>query len=72
MGKQHDPYLAWKIKHGLARRGQTGGRMHPKGLLSGILYKYFYSKHDKSEDPPPGATFDQKVGGTLGPVGKVK
>jgi hypothetical protein len=57
------------MRHGLAVRGQTGGALHPKGLVAGILYKLFYSKNAVLLEGPQ--TFTKSVGGSLGPTGKM-
>jgi len=65
--EQHNKWLAWKMKHGLATRGRVGGKLRPKSLLSGIRYKLF---HRKDEVPLEGPQlFKQDAGGTLGPAG---
>ena len=66
---QHNRWLDWKIRHGLASRGRVGGKLHPKGLLAGLLYKYHYSKSEVALVGPQ--KFQQSVGGTLGASGKV-
>ena len=68
----HNHWLDWKIRHGLAARGRTGGPLHPKGFIAGLLYKAYYSKFDvQPVDTQPGPrVFKQDVGGTLGAVGK--
>lgn len=66
----HNRYLDWKIRKGLATRGHVGGRMHPKGLVAGVLYKLFFKKHDCELVGGP-KVFDQTVGGTLGSRGNM-
>lgn len=68
MSNTHNRWLAWKMKHGLAARGRVGGPMHPKGLLAGLLYKFYYRKFDTQPKGP--RVFKQSVGGSVGPVGK--
>lgn len=65
----HNAWLDWKIRHGLAARGRTGGKLHPKGLLGGILYKYFFKKYDTGLEHGAMLT-TQEVGGTVGAVGE--
>ena len=65
---QHDRWLHWKIQHGLATRGRVGGRMHPKTIIGGLLYKFYYRKFDTPSEGPQ--VFEQSVGGSVGPVGK--
>lgn len=67
MSKQHNRWLAWKMKHGLATRGRVGGKMHPRGLLAGLLYKFRYRVLDISPTGP--RQFKQDVGGSVGPSG---
>ena len=70
MSNQHNKWLAWKLKHGLATRGHAGSdQFHPKGLFAGLLYKLYFRKRDPSANGGP-QTFTQNVGGVLGPVGK--
>ena len=64
----HNRWLDWKIRHGLASRGRVGGKLNPKGILGGLLYKYYFSKHPEK----PGTVFKQSVGGSLGASGDVK
>ncbi len=64
----HNRWLDWKIRHGLAVRGHTGGIMHPKGLVAGIVYKLFF-KWRAPEQPEQSQVFHQSVGGTLGSSG---
>ncbi len=66
----HNRYLDWKLRHGLATRGHVGGRMHPKGLVAGVIYRLFFKKHDSELEGGP-KVFDQTVGGALGPSGKM-
>lgn len=68
----HNRWLDWKIRHGLATRGHTGGRMHPKGLVAGVIYKLIFKRFDKTgaEQSKGGQIFKQSVGGTLGASGK--
>ena len=68
MSNQHNRWLAFKLKHGLATRGRVGGRMHPKTIIGGLLYKFYYRKFDTSPEGPQ--VFEQSVGGSVGPVGK--
>ena len=68
--KKHDRWLDWKIRHGLAKRGRCGGRMNPKGIVAGLLYKFKYSKLDVEPEPPSGAVFHQAVGGVVGASGE--
>lgn len=71
---QHDRWLDWKLKHGLAVRGKTGGPLQPSGLLAGLLYKFYYSKTKAGKaaklDAAP-KVFKQKVHGKVGPSGGV-
>ncbi len=69
MGKnEHNRWLHWKIEHGLATRGRTGdGPMYPKGLLGGLLYKFYYKKLDIRPAGP--RQFEQDAGGSVGPSG---
>ena len=67
---ENDRWLAWKLKHGLATRGRAGSdRFHPKGLVSALLYKFYYKKRDPGLKVGP-QVFTQDVGGQIGPVGK--
>ena len=77
---QHNRWLDWKIRKGLAARGRVGGKLHPKGLLAGLLYKYYYRKRFQADCESAQRagqviadrrTFQQSVGGTLGASGKV-
>ncbi len=68
--KGHNRWLDWKLKHGLASRGRVGGWMHPKGVFSGLLYKFYFEKRDTGPKPDDQAVYTQEVGGTLGAVGK--
>lgn len=63
-------WLHWKLEHGLATRGHVGGRMHPKGLVAGVLYKLFFKKCDCEFEGGP-KKFDQTVGGTFGAAGNM-
>lgn len=65
----HNRWLAWKLKHGLATRGRVGGALHPKGLFAGLLYKFYFKKLDTSPAGP--RVFEQSVGGVLGSAGTV-
>lgn len=64
---EHNRWLAWKIKHGLATRGHVGGKMHPRGLFAGLLYRFYYRKHDTAPEGPQ--VFKQSVGGKVGSAG---
>ena len=66
MSNEHNRYLAWKMKHGLATRGRAGGKMHPKTIIGGLLYRFYYRKFDTSP-----RLFKQAVGGSVGPTGKM-
>ena len=68
MSNEHNHWLAWKMKHGLATRGRVGGVMHPRGLLGGLLYKFYYHKFDTQPEGPQ--VFKQSVGGEVGAAGK--
>ena len=69
MSNQHNRWLAFKLKHGLATRGRVGGRMHPKTIIGGLLYKFYYRKFDTSPTGPQ--VFEQSVGGEVGVAGKM-
>ncbi len=64
-------WLDWKIRNGLASRGRVGGWMHPKGVISGLLYKYHFKKFDTGPRSDDQAVYTQPVGGTLGAAGKI-
>lgn len=64
---RHNRWLAWKLKHGLATRGRVGGVMHPKGIFAGLLYKFYFRKRDTQLEGSQ--TFEQSVGGSVGPTG---
>ncbi len=69
MSKEHNRWLHWKIKHGLATRGRVGtSPMHPKGIISGLLYKFHYRARDPNRDAGP-QVFKQPVGGSVGSAG---
>lgn len=70
MKMKHNRWLDWKIRHGLATRGRTGGKMNPKGLLGGIVYKLFFKRYDTGPKTDERAVFTQHVGGTLGARGE--
>lgn len=68
MSNTHNRWLKWKMKHGLATRGRVGGKMHPRTVIGGLLYKFYYRKFDNQPEGPQ--TFEQSVGGSVGSVGK--
>jgi len=75
MNRQHNRWLAWKIKQGLAPRGRADGKLNPKGRLAKFLYRVYFHKTESTvevevgETPEGGRLFKQSVGGSLGPTG---
>lgn len=73
MSNQHNKWLDWKLRHGLASRGRAGP-LNPKGLAARALYALYFKKFDvrpEEETPSGPRVFKQNVGGTVGPVGTV-
>jgi hypothetical protein len=67
---EHNKWLAWKLKKGLAYRGRPAP-MQPKGFLAKVLHFFYYRFKDvKGPMETNAVTFTEQVGGTLGPSGK--
>ena len=66
---EHNAWLAWKMKRGLAARGRPGP-FHPTGVLATILYHVYFKHHEPVREETGAIIFTQDVGGTLGPSGK--
>ena len=66
-------WLNWKLKHGLAARGRPAP-LRPTSVIGHI---FFFCYFRFKEVPAPvethatRLTFKQRVGGSLGPVGKM-
>lgn len=73
MSHQHDKWLDWKIRNGLANRGPTGrGTWAPKSFFGGLLYKVWFKRYDKTSPLPPKDTFTQDVRGCVKMKGDLK
>ncbi len=70
MSGTHNRWLKWKLDHGLATRGRVGGKIHPRTILGGLLYRFYYRKFDV-EQPKGPQVFKQDVGGEVGSKGKM-
>lgn len=55
MSKQHDKWLSWKFRNGLAHRGRPGNRgaLRPVGPLARLLHKLWFHRDDEPDPPPP-------------------
>ncbi len=73
MKHQHNYWLDWKIKRGLAPRGRVGSKLSPKGRLAKVLYRVYFHKTESTVEtsvlPEGGTLFKQSVGGVVGSTG---
>lgn len=72
---QHNYWLQWKLKYGLAVKGRAAGRpLKPTNMLARFLAKHFIKGVpaivDVNEIEVPGRrVFKQDTGGSVGPTG---
>jgi len=77
MSNQHNRWLSWKVRHGLAHRGRaSAGSLKPKGVIAKVLYVLYFRWQ---AIPTPytmkeggGKLFHQNVGGSVGSTGETK
>ena len=75
---QHNRWLHWKIKHGLAHKGRSPAiPFQPVGFIAKALMPFIKgppaleSSAEPERTPAGGRLFKVDVGGSVGPAGKL-